>query len=268
MTLNDLTTEFKRQRVITYSANGKKAVYHWKNLQNVSGNVYRGETIYESYNNHCELYVMYENIPVALFFSTARVDYTLDEVMSMVKRSRYDTLENYMALINERLNKPDHFRFTEIEFSKHIDPSLEVQMWESRKRYGELALQRNEERRKAEKEKETEYVNSMNAKAQEIIDAAIEVFKSGNGEVENSEVVIYTSQYHAKAYSLINYLAKKYGYNIPIKTQGWINGNLRRVVLKDGNCVSVNYLRPKGGKCSTTIHDHVSNLVKIIKEEK
>lgn len=268
MTVKELTTPFSRKKVIMYSSDGKKAVYHWKNLQNVSGNVYRGETIHEQYNDYCNLFVFYDDITVGMYVCQIRTDYTIDEAMRVVKQNGLDTLENYKQRISERLQMPDHFRFIEIEFSKYIDPSLENQMVESKLRHYEINKQRYEARKLEEKRKEKEYVDSMNEKAYAAVDAAIAVFESGNGIVENSTLTFYKARYSCKSYSILCYLANQYHYDIPIRTQGWINGNLKSFTLNNGYCTSVSYMKPKGGKCCNTIHEHISNLRKIIVEGK
>ena len=135
MRMENLITPFETFRVITYNADQTKALYKNKSMQLITGNIYRGETIKEEYNDHCDVYAIYDGIAVGIWIGSVRTDYSVDEVMEHIRRKGMDSLENYMAAIKTRLEKQDHFRFTEIEFIKHIAPELENQMWESRKAF-------------------------------------------------------------------------------------------------------------------------------------
>ncbi len=64
MKLNELTTPFESFRVVTYNADQTKALYKNKSMQLITGSIYRGETIKEEYNDHCDVYACYAGIPV------------------------------------------------------------------------------------------------------------------------------------------------------------------------------------------------------------
>lgn len=267
MKLSELETVFESKRVIMYNTRGDKAIYHNKNVCHIGASLYCGEIIKEEYNDHCNLFIFFDDISVGLWIGTARADYTVDELMEMLNRNQFDILENFKTNIQSRILNDQYFTLTEIEFSKYIDPNLESQMWESRKNYGINREKIERERREKREAEDQAYIQKQNDKAQQIVDKVISILKSGNGVVENCDVVIYKTRYHGRAYSILNYLARKYGVNIPIKTQGWINERLVNITLENGQCVNCQYYKKKGGKCSEKIFEYMTQLVKAIQEQ-
>lgn len=171
MLLSELTTPFEKRKVITYNAEQTKAIYHNKNLQLISENVYRGEKTEDGYADYCSLYICYPGVPVGLWITDVRTNYTIEEVLEYVRRKNLDTKEHYLADMKERVVRQDHFRFTEIMFVKQVAPELEAEMWESRKMFAEKV----EEQRKIEKaQREAEelaYVQEKNKEFEEAVTA-------------------------------------------------------------------------------------------------
>lgn len=266
MKLNELMNQFESKRVIMYNAKGDKVIYHNKNVRQVSGNIYCGETIKEEYNDYCDLFILYDGISVGMWIGSVRTAYDLDEVIASVVRSKQDTLENFKAAIQSRVANNEYFQFTEIEFSKYIDPSFESQMWKSRENYIANREKNEREHREKRKAEDQAYIQQQNEEAQRLVDQAIAIIKSGNGKLENYNVTFYRSRYHGKAYSIINYLARKYGVKIPIKTQGWINESLATVTLKDWTCENCQYYTRKGGRGSTKVYEYVTQLAQAIRD--
>lgn len=267
MQLNELKSPFEKKRVIMYNFKGDKAIYHNKNVQHISGSLYCGETIQDEYKEYCDLFVFYDNILVGLWIGTVRTNDTVEEVMDMLNRIKMDTLEKHKANIEYKITNDQYFRLIEIEFGKHIDPKLEDQMWESRKNYGINQDKIERERREKRYAEDQAYIQQRNDEAQQLVDQAVAILKSGNGILDNYNVTIYKTRYHARAYSIINYLARKYGVEIPIKTQGWINDKLTQVILENGECKRCRYQSKKNSKCSTKIFGYVDQLIKAIQDQ-
>ena len=59
---------------------------------------------------------------------------------------------------------------------------------------------------------------------------------------------------------------RRYGIDIPLRTQGWINGRLTSVTIRDGRCSSVQYLRSKRGQCSETFFGCMDKLIRAVAE--
>lgn len=225
MKMENLTTPFETFRVITYNADQTKALYKNKSMQLITGSIYRGETVKEEWNDHCDVYAVYDGMTVGIWIGSVRTDYSVDEVMEQIRRKGMDSLENYMAAIKTRLEKQDHFRYTEIEFIKHIAPELESQMWESRKAYAENQHKKRMEQAAQREAEDQAFIAAQNAEAEQTVNKAMEILRNG-GKLDNDTVTFYESRYEHSSYSIVNYLMRKYGVNVPIRTQGWINEKL------------------------------------------
>ena len=266
MKLNELTTPFESFRVITYNADQTKALYKNKQMQLITGSIYCGETIKEEYNDHCDVYACYAGIPVGIWIGSVHVDYSIEEVMAQIKRKGMETLENYMAAIKYRLEKQDHFRFTEVEFIKHIAAELENQMWESRKAFAENQHKKRMEQAAQREAEDQAFVAERNAEAEQIVNKALDILRNG-GKLENQTVAFYESRYNSSSYSIVNYLMRKYGVNVPIRTQGWINEKLVSAKIEDGKCEHLQYYKAKGAQCSQKFFDCMNELIAKVNAE-
>lgn len=266
MKLNELTTPFESFRVVTYNADQTKALYKNKQMQLITGSIYRGETIKEEYNDHCDVYACYAGIPVGIWIGSVHVDYSIEEVMAQIMRKGMETLENYMAAIKYRLEKQDHFRFTEVEFIKHIAPELENQMWESRKAFAENQHKKRMEQAAQREAEDQAFIAERNTEAEQIVNKALDILRNG-GKLENQTVTFYESRYNSSSYSIVNYLMRKYGVNVPIRTQGWINEKLVSAKIEDGKCEHLQYYRAKGAQCSQKFFDCMNELIAKVNTE-
>ena len=266
MKMESLTTPFETFRVVTYNADQTKALYKNKSMQLITGSIYRGETIKEEYNDHCDVYACYAGIPVGIWIGSVRTDYSVEEVMEQIRRKGMDSLENYMAAIKYRLGKQDHFRFTEVEFIKHIAPELENQMWESRKAFAENQHKKRMEQAAQREAEDQAFIAAQNAKAEQIVNKTMEILRNG-GKLENQTVTFYESRYEHSSYSIVNYLMRKYGVNVPIRTQGWINEKLVSAKIEDGKCEHLQYYKAKGAQCSQKFFDCMNELLAKVNAE-
>ena len=266
MKLNELTTPFEAFRVVTYNADQTKALYKNKSMQLIIGSIYRGETVKEEYNDHCDVYACYDGITVGIWIGSVRTDYSVDEVMEQIRRKGIDSLENYMAAIKTRLEKQDYFRFTEIEFIKHLAPELENQMWESRKAFAENQHKKRMEQAAQREAEDQAFIAAQNAEAEQTINKAMEILRNG-GKLENQTVTFYQSRYEHSSYSIVNYLMQKYGVNVPIRTQGWINEKLVSAKIEDGKCENLQYYKAKGAQCSQKFFDCMNELLAKVNAE-
>lgn len=102
MRMENLITPFETFRVITYNADQTKALYKNKSMQLITGNIYRGETIKEEYNDHCDVYAIYDGIAVGIWIGSVRTDYSVDEVMEHIRRKAWIVWKTTW-----QLSKPD-----------------------------------------------------------------------------------------------------------------------------------------------------------------
>lgn len=50
-------------------------------------------------------------------------------------------------------------------------------------------------------------------------------------------------------------------FNVPLRTQGWINEKLTSVTIENGKCEHLRYMRAKGAQCSQRFFDCMSELI-------
>lgn len=125
-----------------------------------------------------------------------------------------------------------------------------------RKKEDEVAKAR---RAKAEAE-ERAFCEEQNRLSEQAVQEAIRTIKDG-GVLQNQTVKFYRSRYRCNAFSIVNYLMRKYGVNVPLRTQGWINDKLTSVTIENGKCEHLRYMRAKGAQCSQRFFDCMSELI-------
>ncbi len=77
-------------------------------------------------------------------------------------------------------------------------------------------------------------------------------------EAENTirtQGTLYNREFEGK--TIVLYLLKKYGVNVPIKTQGWVNNALAKVWFRDGK---ITYSYYKTSKDSTVFYGYLKEL--------
>ena len=120
-------------------------------------------------------------------------------------------------------------------------------------------------RAKAEAE-EKAFCDKKNHLSEQMIQDAICIIKEG-GILQNQTLKFYRSRYSCSAYSIVNYLMRKYGVGVPLRTQGWINDKLLSVTIENGKCEYLQYMRAKGTQCSQRFFDCMDELIRHVNAE-
>lgn len=124
-------------------------------------------------------------------------------------------------------------------------------------------------RHQKKKAEEIALVEEKNAEMNEKVNEAISTLKQG-GTLKNEQIAVYTlteDSYTVSEYSIFNYLMRRYGIKVPLRTQGWINESLASAVIADGRCVTYQYWKSKRGKGSDTFYDCMNNLIAAINNQ-
>ena len=109
-------------------------------------------------------------------------------------------------------------------------------------------------------------VAEKNEIANKMISDAINTITNG-GTLSNDTVSIYTltpDAYTVKEYSIINYLMREYGINVPLRTLGWIIEKLTAVEIKDGNCCGARWRKVGNSTFSSRFFEYMEELVKTV----
>ena len=115
---------------------------------------------------------------------------------------------------------------------------------------------------RAKRERELKQVEEETANE---VQSAIQTILLG-GIVKNTQIKIPNGNYGLKTTSLVNYLFRKFGIVVPLRTQGWINEKLVEVKIKDGKVDSLRFLRRYNSKCSDSFFDYMKVLVSKVFE--
>lgn len=131
-----------------------------------------------------------------------------------------------------------------------------------RKKEDEVAKAR---RAKAEAE-EKAFCEEQNRLSEQAVQEAIQVIKTG-GVLQNQTLKLYRSRYSCSTFSIVNHLMRKYGVNVPLRTQGWINEKLSSVTIENRKCEHLRYMKTKGAQCSQKFFDCMNELIHKVCEE-
>lgn len=262
MLLNEIHSEYQKKRMIVYNADGTKPIIHNIEVAPLFGNIYmsrleKSDTCsYES----CDLYLYLEDRGIGLLVGRAAAYDRLEDIEAQVRRYRVSSEHEFLALIHDSIASGAYVQLTYIELVKLLNASLVAGCWEARKAFAEKQNAKREAERQRREAEDAAYVEERNAQAHEKVAQAVETIKNG-GVLKNSDVEIFKSRYHSNAYSIINYLARQYGVNIPIKTQGWINSSLVEITIKDGKMSGG---RMNGKNQSTVIFKYMNELIEAV----
>ena len=101
-----------------------------------------------------------------------------------------------------------------------------------------------------------------------MVQVAIDTIRRG-GVVGNDSVEIFKSRYDSTSYSLVNYLCRRYGISVPLRTQGWIAEKLAKFVVKDGKLDTCYYIpKKRNEKASTKYRIYLQQLIDAVLAEK
>ena len=115
-------------------------------------------------------------------------------------------------------------------------------------------------------EEEKAFCKEQNGIARQAVSDAIRIIREG-GELKNDTVTFYRSRYDASSCSIVLYLMRKYGIDVPLRTQGWINGKLASATIRNGYCGSVRYWRSKRGRGSEAFYAYMNKLIQAVTQE-
>ena len=263
MMLKDLNTPFENKRIVMYGVDHNKAVYHNRAMQQIRDNIYRGVDDKDPGRSwiDCDIYVYYPDFKIGLAVGHMDIEETVEVVLKMCHENQVETAEDFVAMIEDRIERGAFVGNTQIELIKHLSPGLVDKCIVARHNYIETKEQLRKEREEKERAEEQEYVQQKNQKAEQSVADAIDILKN-DGRLINSTVYFYKSRYHSSSYSIINHIARLYGVIIPLKTQGWINSSLLEITIKNGKMTNG---RMSGKNQSTTIFKYMNMLIDAVR---
>lgn len=138
-----------------------------------------------------------------------------------------------------------------------------IKMSEQYRLYQDEKDREKEEKYREEKEA---YCLNQNAVAEEKIRGAMASVMAG-GRIENEKVTIYKTPDKSKTMTVVSAMMNAAGVDIPIRTKGWIERKLGYIIIRDGECVNLWFLKAKGCKCPERVFDYLNQMAKSIIEK-
>lgn len=124
MTLDKITTPFKRRRVIEYGKDGNKVVRHWYEVQHVIGTLYKTK---EAKNERGDLLfnlvIFFDDKLDGLMFERMSCPerYTVERVADTMRRCQIDSAVHMYMSLNERMEQNKFIGAADIEFFRQFD---------------------------------------------------------------------------------------------------------------------------------------------------
>ena len=266
MKLNELTTPFERKKFFTYASDGNTVVTRSKRVQRVSGNVYRGEdnVMQNGAFVNCGLYVGFPETQIGLKMSEVNTERTVEEIVSEVTRYGCANAADFAKEMQTRCENTLFIGKAQISFLEQFRPDMVADCWEARKRLSEKKAAEAAARTAREEAENRAFVDAANAVTESTVKEAVQTIRTG-GSLRNCEVTVYRSRYDYSTYRLVNYLARKFGVNIPLRTQGWINRYLLSIEIRDGKMVG-GKMEPRARQ-SGVIFQYMNQLIAAVNAE-
>ena len=271
MRLQDLTTPYEQHKVFMYAADGNKVVRRTRTMRKVTENIYINQPYaYEYGQKYFDVFICYDGVERGIKVDTC-LGWYLDEPdgaeMVIERVGKYACAEWLIERIQHLIQEENHIPMLYVEFVGQFRPDLVPAMMESRKQYGERKSKEAKERREKREAEEAEFVRAQNENADQIVENAIAILRSG-GNLENKDVTYYKGRHDSSTYSVVNYLFRKYGIKLPLRTAGWVNSSLSILVIKDEKCEELYYKKlTKTTKASQVIYDYVNQLIAAVNQK-
>ena len=298
MLLREIDTEFTKHKIFHYGAQGNKVVRHNYEMQHVAGVLYKGRTEPETeYTNgremRCDLYVVFPETNTGLIlekdFRLCRKNDSKDDddmkwytqeynsyldstrnTESMAKNlaeNGFDSLEHYLERLRGLRDNGKWIGLLEIEFVRQVDETFADELAAYRLEYKARREERAAAKRKRRDEEDAAWVAERNAEAEAEVMQAIEILRNG-GSLENNKLTFRKNRYDSTQYALVNYLLRKYGINVPLRTQGWIANSLTSCDIQNGRCKSCSYTRrKKTQRGSQAVFQYLNELIAAVKRD-
>lgn len=262
--VNFKSLETVRRKCITFAKDGNTIVKPYKTLYNVeqiTGNaehktlyfeVVEGKETWEEAS-----YCLFEDLGTIC----SKVDWipgywTLEEFAEKIGKWGYFGKDGLLKRLKEAEENGWYINLLDIELCIILEELELAKHYAEYRENCKKAMTEAEEKKRAEREaKEREEEEKRLVEVQKALsDAEYKIFKQE--ELHNEEIEETT---------IINALMKKYGVNVPLRTQGWINSKLAMIVFNDGK-ISYKYYGKSQRDNSTVFKKYLVELENAINE--
>lgn len=188
-----------------------------------------------------------------------------------IEQYRKDITEAYKrldlkAFWEKKINEKRYFNKCELEYIHRYYPEIYEKAKESRRTFKENIDREREQERQEQERREQEKIKATNDKFKKALkEMKYKIFIGEMVTVEDFEFYKDDKYSGRTIQNNILYLAKQYGINIPLATQGFINNRLKSYNFKTGDCF---YKITDGNKrCSTKMGIYLEQILEKVQEE-
>ena len=173
---------------------------------------------------------------------------------------------NLKEFFDGKIDRNKYFNLCELKYISKYYPDI----YEKAKECREGIIEKNRQRYTTEKQEREEQYKSEVEKVNNNFNQRVQRIKSAirlGSNIENEDLEFYKDNNYHNGKTVQNcflFLAKQYGINIPLATQGFINNKLVRYDFTTG---SYSYYRNKNSKSSTKIHEYMEKIQVCVREE-
>jgi len=250
------TLESVRKKCITFAKDGNTVVKPYKtfyNVEQITHNVEHRNLYFEVVKGkeswEEDSYCLWDDLGNFCI----RIDWiprywTIEEFEEKLYNWKYFGVDGFFERLKASEENGYHINKADIEVCAVLG---EIELAKHYVEYREERIRRQEEKRQAEiaerEAKEREEQEKHNAEVQKIIVDAENAIRT--------QGTLYNKSFEGK--TIVLYLLKKHGVNVPIKTQGWVNNALAKVWFRDGD---ITYSYYKSSRNSTVFYGYLKEL--------
>lgn len=243
-----------KKKVICFGSRGNEVIYKNLELENINNDFYFSITTDEYKNETQYIYQEINNIcyEIGKFFDIK----TIDELKTALSDYEYIGAEGFKKLINDKIQYNNYINLIDIELCKHIEDFSLMEKciayridWKQRQI--EKDRKKSDERKEKERQEEEKEQRKIKQQEEDAEKSILNKKELYNNNIEDTTIILR--------------LLKKFDIKVPLKTQGWINKALAKIVFKnDGN---ISYYYYKSSKNSTVFEEYLITLEEKIKEK-
>lgn len=167
---------------------------------------------------------------------------------------------------DKKIDKEMYFNKCELKYISKYYPNIYENAMKCRNTVIEKNKKENEEQEQQRKQEEREKVEKVNGKFEKRLEEIKNAIRIGKN-VESEDFEYYKDNKYENCITVQNcflYLAKQYGINIPLATQGFIN---KRLVSYDFTTGTFSFKVTSNKKPSEKIHQYLYEIKNKVKEE-
>ena len=262
MKLNEVNTPWETHKTVEYAKDGNTVVRRNRSMHVLEEPYYSGEILGDEYSKGASIYVYYSELDIALYLGGSHESNDTEYILEQCRKMKMETPKQLIETLDQKAEQNQFIKDIWITVAALLVPEKIPSYRAAKAAYLEERERKDRERQAELQAEQKKRLEALQAQTQNQRQAAVDVLRNG-GTLRNQEITIYRTIHDSSVYSIINYLAREYGVNIPIKTQGWINNSLVEITVGNGKMTGG---RMSGKNQSTVIYKYMNQLIEAVRK--